>query len=244
MISWKNNIGNLPNFIIVMISLERRIKTALQIWKKSGWQGVKTRVNEKYLSNEQKRYKKWVKKFDKLTETDYQLIKSQLESFPAKPLISIVLPVYNIDEKWLRLCIESVRCQIYQNWELCSAVDRSPNSHIRKVLEEYQNKDSRIKVIFRETNGHISAASNSALEIATGDFSVLLDHDDELSEHALYFIVRELNLFHETQMIYSDEDLIDEKGRRSDPKFKPDWSRDLFYSLNLITHLSAYKTDF
>jgi glycosyltransferase involved in cell wall biosynthesis len=162
---------------------------------------------------------------------------------PCKPLISVVLPVYNVDDKWLRLCIGSVVNQIYPYWELCIADDASTAKHIRKTLEEFATRDPRIKVIFRAENGHISAASNSALETATGEFTVLLDHDDELAPHALYHVAAEINVHTQTQMIYSDEDLIDEEGRRGYPKFKPDWSPDFFYSLNLVTHLSAYRTE-
>jgi GT2 family glycosyltransferase len=111
------------------------------------------------------------------------------------------------------------------------------------VLNEYSQRDNRIKVVFRPTNGHISAASNTALEIAEGDFVVLLDHDDELSADALYWVANELNEHQETVVIYSDEDLIDGEGRRSRPKFKPDFSRDLFYSFNLLTHLSAFEME-
>ena len=100
-----------------------------------------------------------------------------------------------------------------------------------------------IKVVYRPENGHISAASNTALGLAAGEFAVLLDHDDELSPDALFWVANELNNHPETAMIYSDEDMIDTRGRRSQPKFKPDFSRDLLYSLNLVTHLSAYKTD-
>ena len=132
--------------------------------------------------------------------------------------------------------------QVYPGWELCIADDASTKPHIRRVLDEYRAVDSRVKVVYRETNGHISAASNSALELAEGEFAVLLDHDDELSEDALFWVANELNEHPETMMIYSDEDLIDEAGHRSAPKFKPDFSRDLFYSINLVTHLSAYRT--
>lgn len=160
-----------------------------------------------------------------------------------RPLISVVMPVYNVDEIWLRKCIDSVIAQIYPNWELCIADDASTRPHIRPTLEEYSTADSRIKVVFRSDNGHISAASNSALEIATGEFSVLLDHDDELAPDALFWVARELNEHPNASMIYSDEDLINEKGERSEPKFKPDLSRDLLYSMNLVTHLSAYRTE-
>src|SRR5690606_37420772 len=98
--------------------------------------------------------------------------------------ISVILPVYNIDEKWLRKSIGSVVDQIYTNWELCIADDASTEPHVARVLKEFAAADARIKAVFRETNGHISAASNSALELAGGEFSVLLDHDDELSPEA------------------------------------------------------------
>lgn len=169
-------------------------------------------------------------------------MRSAIDSLQHKPLLSIILPVYNVDEKWLRRCIESVTRQLYPHWELCIADDASTAVHVRIVLDEYAKKDRRIKVVFRPENGHISAASNSALELVSGAFTVLLDHDDELSEDALYWVAKELNENPDAIVIYSDEDLIDKVGHRSRPKFKPDFSRDLFYSFNLLTHLSAFET--
>lgn len=190
---------------------------------------------------ERQKYQKWIEAH-KLTGEARAAIAAKIEALEHKPLISVVMPVYNVEEKWLRLCIESVIAQLYTNWELCIADDASPGAHIRAVLDEYATRDTRIKVIYRTENGHISAASNSALELATGEFTALLDHDDELAEDALYWVAAEINDHPETAMIYSDEDKIDGRGRRSEPKFKPDWSRDFFYSLNLITHLSVYRT--
>ena len=170
-------------------------------------------------------------------------IEQKIAKLPRLPLISVIMPVYNVDEVWLRKCIDSVRDQVYQNWELCIADDCSPKPHVRTVLEEYSSLDERVKVVFRETNGHISAASNSALEIASGEFCVLLDHDDELTADALFWVANEICEHPDVAMIYSDEDMIDHEGRRYELKFKPDFSRDLLYSLNLVTHLSAYDTD-
>ncbi len=205
--------------------------------------GLKTSLKTAYQKIREKRnYKKWLEKFGALDDAERQQLHDRIELFEDIPLISVLLPVYDVDERWLRLCLESVLKQIYVNWELCIADDCSPKPHVRRVLEEYAAKDERIKVVFRETNGHISAASNTALELAAGEFTVLLDHDDELSADALFWVVNELNSFPTTMMIYSDEDLIDQNGRRYAPKFKPDWSRDLFYSVNIITHLSAYRT--
>lgn len=227
-----------------MNSLQRKTGRAFEILRERGWRGLEQSLRLNYRKfREAQKYQKWIRDFDALTGEDREKIRRRIESFSYKPLISVILPVYNIEEKWLRLCVESVRKQLYENWELCIADDCSPAPHVRKILEEYAAKDVRIKVVFREKNGHISAASNSALALAAGEFSVLLDHDDELSERALYFVAEELNRFPETDMIYSDEDLIDARGRRYEPKFKPDWSQDFIYSLNLITHLSAYRTE-
>lgn len=187
-------------------------------------------------------YQTWVK-LHTIDEDRRVDITKKIDEFEFRPLISIILPVYNVDEKWLRQCIDSVISQIYPDWELCIADDASTRSFIRPVLERYASNDQRIRVVFRQENGHISAASNSALELATGEFVVLFDHDDELAADSLYWVANELNDHPDAAMIYSDEDLIDVEGRRSDPKFKPEFSRDLLYSMNMVTHLSAYRTD-
>ena len=187
-------------------------------------------------------YEKWVKRYDLLTAADRQAITIRIRALEYQPLISVVMPVYNVREKWLRRAIESILRQLYPHWELCIADDCSPAPHIRKVLDEYAAKDRRIKITFREQNGHISAASNSALELASGEFVALLDHDDELPEHALYLIAEELNSHPDADLIYSDEDKIDGKGERFDPHFKTDWNPDLLYSMNFVSHLGVYRT--
>ncbi|MBC7900227.1 MAG: glycosyltransferase [Saprospiraceae bacterium] len=221
----------------------RKLKKAWLILRRNGRQGLYRRVLWHYrLYRWNKVYQRWIQEHDTLSEDDCRQIKLRIGRLSSKPLISVLMPVYNVEETWLRKAIESVVAQIYPHWEFCIADDASTKPHIRKVLEEYAAKDERIKVVFREQNGHISAASNSALELATGEFTALLDHDDELSKHALYLVAEEVNSHPETEMIYSDEDMIDSRDKRSEPKFKPDWSPDLFYSLNLITHLSVYRT--
>lgn len=214
-----------------------------RIGKEKGLSGIKLYLKSlRWKYEEKKKYQKWIK-IHQITDEKRLEIRRQIESFAHKPKISVIMPVYDVGEKWLRLCIDSVLRQLYENWQLCIADDASPSPHVRKILNEYAAKDERIKIVFRAENGHISAASNSALELAGGEFVALLDHDDELAEDALFWAAKEINDFPDARMIYSDEDLIDERGRRHSPKFKPDWSRDLFYSLNLITHLSVYKTE-
>lgn len=170
-------------------------------------------------------------------------VAKDINSFEYKPIISIIVPVYNPDKVWLVKCIESVVNQTYQNWQLCLSDDHSTQPHVRQVLDEYTVKDKRINAVFRSENGHISAASNSALEIADGEWIALLDHDDELHQHALYHAVKVMNDKPNTQLIYTDEDKIDQDGLRSGPHFKTDWNLDLLYSQNYVSHLGIYKAN-
>lgn len=186
-------------------------------------------------------YGKWVDEYDTLTQSDRKAIHARIEGLAYKPLISLIMPVYEVDENWLRAAIDSVSRQLYSNWELCIADDGSQKPHVRTVLEEYAAQDPRIKVVFRPEQGHISAASNSALELTTGEFVVLLDHDDVIPDHALYLVVEELNVHPEADLIYSDEDKICEEGSRCGPHFKPEYSPDLLYSYNMISHLGVYR---
>lgn len=187
-------------------------------------------------------YESWIEMFDTLGEDDIKRIESHIDQFKDKPVISILLPTYNTDERWLSEAIESVRAQIYPHWELCIADDASPLSHVRSILEYYAKIDSRIKIEIRSENGHISAATNTALTLATGEFCALLDHDDTLPKDAFYHVVHELNQYPGTHLIFSDEDKMDEQGRRFDPYFKSDWNPELFCSHNCISHLGVYRT--
>ena len=188
-------------------------------------------------------YASWVAAYDTLTPEGADRIRQRLAGLSRKPLISVLLPVYDAPEKWLVRAIESVRRQLYPHWELCIADDASRQPHVRRVLERYQRRDpDRIKVVLRDTNGHISAASNSALALAHGEFIALLDHDDELRPHALACVALELDAHPEADLVYSDEDKVDENGHRYDPYFKPDWNPDLFNVQNFISHLGVYRT--
>lgn len=188
-------------------------------------------------------YAEWVRRYDTLTDESRATMRARIDGFTHKPLISVVMPTYNPKQDWLIEAIESVRKQIYPHWELCIADDASTDQTVRPILERYAKEDSRIKVVFREQNGHISAASNSALELVTGEWVALLDHDDLLAEQALFWVADAINSNSDVRLIYSDEDKLNEVGRRCDPYFKCDWNADLFYSHNLITHLGAYRSD-
>jgi glycosyltransferase involved in cell wall biosynthesis len=187
-------------------------------------------------------YRRWVSLYDTISRADRTAILADIESFARRPLISIVMPVFNTPEPFLRAALDSVRDQLYPNWELCIADDASALPHVARILAEYAMADPRIRIVRRPANGGIAAASNSAFAIATGEFVALFDHDDVLPVHALYLVAREI-LFHPAaDLIYSDEDKLDRRGRRCDPHFKSDWNPDLFLSQNMISHLGVYRS--
>lgn len=222
-------------------ALPRRMKRARRILRQEGWLGLWYTFVERFYLAESKLYERWQRQH-RLTDGDCDRIRREVGKLSRRPLISILLPVYNTDETWLRKCLDSVLAQLYPHWELCIADDASTAPHVRPILEEYSTGDSRIRVFFREANGHISAASNSALSLATGEYVALLDHDDELTPDALYEVVSVIERQPGTDMIYSDEDKIDAQGRRHSPFFKPDWSPDTFLSLMYTCHLGVYRT--
>lgn len=186
---------------------------------------------------------RWMSRFYTFSRNDQIAIERHLDELVYQPTISIVMPVYNTQEQWLRAAIESVLGQAYGNWQLCIADDASDQSHIKRVLAEYESSDKRIEVVYRTENGHISAASNTALGMARGEFVAFLDHDDELTADALYEIVVSLNKNPDAKIVYSDEDKIDGNGILSSPHFKSDWNLDLFYGQNYLCHLVAIKRD-
>jgi glycosyltransferase involved in cell wall biosynthesis/SAM-dependent methyltransferase len=200
-------------------------------------------ISPKLRANSNFGYDQWIKAYDCFDDNDKELLKKQIKKFKSKPLISIVMPTYNSNLDWLRSAIESVQNQIYQNWELCISDDASTDKNVIKILKEYSKNDSRIKVVFRKKNGHISESSNTALSIATGHWVALLDHDDLLSETALFYVAQLINHYPDVKMIYSDEDKIDANNVRFNPYFKCDWNRDLFYSHNMFSHLGVYNAE-
>ena len=186
-------------------------------------------------------YTRWVLSFDTLTSNDREQIRADIARLPRRPLISVVMPVYNTDHRWLCRAIDSVLAQIYEEWELCIADDASTDADIARILARYTATDARIRVIRNSEHGHISRTSNAALALASGEYVALIDHDDELAEHALYCVVRELCDHPEADLVFSDEDKIDERGRRHDPHFKSDWNPDLMLSQNAFNHLGVFR---
>ncbi|MDD2466581.1 MAG: glycosyltransferase [Desulfobulbus sp.] len=188
-------------------------------------------------------YEEWVRRYDTLDDNARQRITDLIAAFPREPKISVLMPVYDPPLNFLDAAIWSVRKQLYPHWELCIADDASKNQAVRDLLNKHAKEDERIKVVCRTTNGHISAASNSALELATGEFVALLDHDDLLTEHALFWIAQTTLGSPDVGLIYSDEDKIDESGKRYHPYFKCELNPELLLAQNMICHLGVYRRD-
>ncbi|MEN9517709.1 MAG: hypothetical protein RLZZ381_297, partial [Cyanobacteriota bacterium] len=196
-------------------------------------------TNEPNISNDA-RYQKWLRQ-NYPRPQDFNSIRVQTLALAYQPLISIIVPVYNPEKQFLHQAIASVVEQIYPHWELCLVDDCSSKPYVKTILEGYCQKDRRIKVVYHQQNQHICRASNTALEIATGEYIALLDHDDRLAPHALSEIVKLLNQHPEADFIYSDEDKIDRQNIHQDPFFKPDWCPDSMLSRMYTCHLGVYR---
>lgn len=188
-----------------------------------------------------KTYADWVDRFDALTSEAVAGLSADLAALTARPKVSVVMPVYNTLERDLTAAIESVRAQIYGDWELCICDDASTEPHVAAVLSGFARSDNRIKVVRREKNGHISAASNTALALCTGEYIAFFDHDDVLAPHALLRVVEWFEQHPSVRLVYSDEDKIGLDGQRFDPYFKPDFNLGLLRSHNYMCHFAVYE---
>lgn len=186
-------------------------------------------------------YATWIQEHE-VPQEHHPRLRALEERWNDPPLISLVMPTYNTPDAYLVAAIESVLAQVYPRWELCIADDASPKPHVRKILEDYCRRDPRIKVAYRKRNGHIVAASNSALELASGSFVALLDHDDALHPLALHFVAEAIVENPRCELVYTDEDKIGLDGARQDPYFKSDLNYELLLAHNMICHLGCYRT--
>jgi GT2 family glycosyltransferase len=215
----------------------REVKGAAQRVYLGHFPGRVLRFLKQVLKND---YETWIKRIEQ-PGWDRDKITRSINDFSHKPKTSILMPVYNTPQKYLQKAIASVQAQVYENWELCICDDGSPEEGVRADLQRYSKEDNRIIVYFSPENLGISGASNRALQLASGEFVGLLDHDDELSPYALYEVVKLLQEFPETDLIYSDEDKLGPGEVRTDPFFKPEWSPEYFLSCMYICHFGVYR---
>jgi GT2 family glycosyltransferase len=185
-------------------------------------------------------YDLWIARREPAVE-EKRRMRADVDKFAIRPCISVAVPLYKTPVSILIRCLQSVTDQIYSNWELCLADDASREPAITALLQERTRRDPRIRVTALPENLGISGATNAALDIGTGEYVAFLDHDDELADFALWEVVRAINENPDIDLFYSDEDKIDQRGRRYDAFFKPDWSPDLFLSCNYICHFVVLK---
>jgi len=218
--------------------LGRRLHRALAILREQGLVALCQQLRAaftQYLA-----FRRYSRRQGPSPEMRRQMVEN-LQAFAFRPTISIVMPTYNTPERWLDSAIRSVQDQVYPHWELCIADDASSRPGLRAQLQRHADADPRIKLAFREQNGHISIASNEALSLAGGEFVALLDHDDELPPEALYVVAATLQQHPDADILFSDEDKISEGGHCHHPYFKPGYNYDLLLGQNAISHLGIYR---
>jgi len=211
----------------------------LRIWRSEGSMTLAKKIKDRFLSPI--RYQQWIKN----NEPNQRMLaeqQTQSRRFSYRPLISIIIPVYNTPTEILDAAIQSIIEQTYDNWQLCIANGSPESGRICNILNAYQTKDRRIKVLHLKENLGIAGNTNAAIELASGEFVGFLDHDDGLATFALFEVVLALQLHIDADLIYSDEDLISSDGqKRFNPHFKPAYSPDLLRSINYITHFLVVR---
>ncbi|MGZ5004258.1 MAG: glycosyltransferase [Chthoniobacterales bacterium] len=184
-------------------------------------------------------YQRW---FERHRAKPHQLdlMRAEAKKFAYAPLFSIITPVFNTPNEWLQMAVDSVRAQVYGNWELLLIDDASTNAQTIECLQSLTSNDARIRLVRREKNGGISVASNDGIKAASGEWIGLLDHDDALEPDALFHGVKLLQKIRDADLIYSDEDKITDAGLDA-PFLKPDWSPDFFLSYNYLCHFTIFR---
>ncbi|HYZ10695.1 MAG TPA: glycosyltransferase [Actinomycetota bacterium] len=225
-----------------MVTTEGWGPTLVHLLKVSVWVPKMFRRALPKLTTPDERYELWLY-LNVLSPPRLRAMRRQLRRLTFRPTVSIVMPVYNTDPRWLGGAVGSVLDQLYPQWELCIADDGSTRPETVELLRRLEAKDPRIKVTYLEENRGIAGASNAALELATGEFVGFLDHDDELKPNALFEVVRTLNENPDLDFLYSDEDKKEPDGRLTEAFFKPGWSPDLLTSVNYVTHFSVYRRE-
>lgn len=217
------------------------LRKAYFIFRTQGFAALAGKVSSRLQAHsvaDLRAYPKWLEREMAALSTtgmDSRGVNALLES--QGPLFSVLMPVFEPNLQWLEEAINSVVAQGYQKWELCIAEDCSPSANVRAWLEKRAAEEPRIRVIFREANGHIAAATNSAKAMAKGQWLLFLDQDDLLAPTALTQLAHTIEQHQDVALIYSDEDQVSAEGAPIKPFFKPDWSPHLAMSQAYLGHL-------
>lgn len=218
-------------------------KIAWRIWWGGNLNSLKIFV-QRWLEQSELDYRRWVAYHDTLTDEDRAAIRSRIGALQRRVRFSFVMRVVDTPGETLRRCIDSIRQQLYTDWELCIVHDSSSASHVNTVLEEYCRRDGRIRIATPPGGDGLIVAGDSALDLATGDYVILLDPDGVLSEHACYLIAEALdaNPDLDLDLVYADEDRMEPSGRRTSPRFKGTWDSERFLQQDYVSHCCALRT--
>jgi GT2 family glycosyltransferase len=214
------------------------VPAVLQYWRERGARRDRNAVSPPTADDI--RYQGWLADHQP-TDAELATMREVNRSWAYRPVVSVIVPVYNTRPEWLDAMVASVRAQAYERWELCLADDHSPARHVRPALNSLAATDDRIRVAFREKNGRIAAASNTALGLAGGEYVALLDHDDVLRPQALHRVVELLQQDRGLDLVYTDEDKILLGGARGQVHFKGGFDPDYLLSTNYVCHLSVIR---
>lgn len=194
--------------------------------------------NDRGTADETQRYRDWIAR----TDRDDQTLFRRFGELGDGPLISVLMPVSGLPIEALEATIESVRNQRYRDWELCIVDDAGQDPAVTEGLERAAREDVRIRVLRRDEHGDVCTASNEALAMARGAFAALLDQGDTLHPFALYRVAQSVLEDPAVDLIYSDEDRIDDKGRRHAPHMKSAFNHELLLSQDYLSHLTVART--
>jgi GT2 family glycosyltransferase len=221
----------------------RQPRKVLKVWSEHGWKGLWARVIDALGHHRpiDQFYSDWIELYDTLSENARRRMRTEIAGWDTTPHISVLMAVENPDLPRLRAAIESVCAQLYSHWGLFICDDASTTAGTHEELQSITRQDRRIRVLLRKPKAGICTSLNTALAAAPGEFIALLDCNDLLSEHALYWVAKEIIANPAADMIFSDEDRVAGDGRRFDPYFKPDWNPALMLSRNAFGHLGVFR---
>ena len=214
-----------PAAVVGLVRRERRLRRAI---------GVADTP-----ASRRRQYRRWLA-LHTPTSTELGQMRGAAQALKSPAVISVVMPVHDPEPAWLEAAIRSVLGQVYPHLQLCIADDASTKPQVRAVLERAAN-DPRVRVVFRDRQGGIAAATNSAIELAAGDFVGFLDHDDVLRSHALHAMAAHLRDHADADLVYSDEDKLLPDGGLGVPAFKPEYSPDRLLAENYINHFTVVR---
>ena len=218
------------------------VRVAMDFWKENGLRALFVKSVHKIqgIDNDYD-YGEW---YSLTKPSQEELERQRKEIWEKGPKFSIVMPLYKTPERYLREMLDSIVAQTYTDWELCLADGSPKGADVSKIVKKYQDKDSRILYKRLEQNGGISDNTNAAIAMTSGDYIVLADHDDAMTEDALFECAKAVKEHPECEVIYSDEDKMDmDGGALFDPHFKPDFNLDLLTSVNYICHQFVVKKE-